>query len=189
MVTRTAQARRSQSQKFLIKEHAELYVLSVSAVNSLFLEEAMLTEKQNEQLTRVGPGTPMGELFRRYWHPVAAVSQMKERKTFQVKILGEDLVLYKDRSGHYGLVEPRCPHRKMSLMYGIPEEDGIRCAYHGWRFDKQGRCIEQPYDDTEDTEGRFKQKIKIQSYPIQELGGLLLAYLGPLPEPLLPLAI
>ena len=146
----------------------------------------MLTEKQNEQLTRVGPGTPMGELFRRYWHPVAAVSQMKERNTFQVKILGEDLVLYKDRSGSYGLVEPHCPHRKMSMMYGIPDEDGIRCAYHGWRFDKQGRCTEQPYDDTEDPEGRFKQKVKIQSYPIQELGGLLLAYLGPLPEPLLP---
>ena len=81
----------------------------------------MLTEKQNEQLTRVGPGTPMGELFRRYWHPVAAVSQMKERSTFQVRILGEDLVLYKDRSGGYGLVEPQCPHRKMSMMYGIPE--------------------------------------------------------------------
>src|SRR5256885_1036842 len=186
MVTRTAKARRSQSQKFLIKEHAELYVLSVSAVNSLFLEEAMLTEKQNEQLTRVGPGTPMGELFRRYWHPVAAVSQMKERKIFQVKILGEDLVLYKDRSGGYGLIEPRCPHRKMSMMYGIPDEDGIRCAYHGWRFDKQGRCTDQPYDRTEDPEGRFKQKIKIRSYPIQDLGGLLLAYLGPLPEPLLP---
>ena len=146
----------------------------------------MLTEEQNQQLTRAGPGTPMGELFRRYWHPVAAVSQMKERNTFQVKILGEDLVLYKDRSGGYGLVEPHCPHRKMSMMYGIPEEDGIRCAYHGWRFDKQGRCIEQPYDDTEDPEGRFKQKVRIKSYPIQELGGLLLAYLGPLPEPLLP---
>ena len=107
----------------------------------------MLIEQQNKQLTRVGPGTPMGELFRRYWHPVAAVSQMKERNTFQVKILGEDLVLYKDRSGGYGLVEPHCPHRKMSMMYGIPDEDGIRCAYHGWRFDKQGRCTEQPYDD------------------------------------------
>ena len=92
---------------------------------------------------------------------------MKERNTFQVKILGENPVLYKDRSGHYGLVEPRCPHRKMSMMYGIPDDDGIRCAYHGWRFDKQGRCTEQPYDDTEDAEGRFKQKMKIQSYPIR----------------------
>ena len=118
----------------------------------------MLTEKQNEQLTRVGPGTPMGELFRRYWHPVAAVSQMKERNTFQVKILGEDLVLYKDRSGHYGLVEPHCPHRKMSMMYGIPEEDGIRCAYHGWRFDKQGCCTEQPYDDTEIRKATLSRK-------------------------------
>ena len=146
----------------------------------------MLNEQQNRQMTRVGRGTPMGELFRRYWHPIAAVSQMKERNTFQVKILGEDLVLYKDLSGNYGLVEPHCPHRKMSMMYGIPEKDGIRCAYHGWCFDRQGHCIEQPYEDTEDPEARFREKVTIQSYPVRELGGLLLAYLGPLPEPLLP---
>jgi 5,5'-dehydrodivanillate O-demethylase len=146
----------------------------------------MLTAEQNEQLTRIGPGTPMGELFRRYWHPVAAASQMKGRNTFQVKLLGEDLVLYKDRSGNYGLVGPQCPHRKMSMMYGIPEEDGIRCAYHGWRFDKEGRCTEQPYDDTENPEGRFNQKAKIKAYPIEEMAGLLFAYLGPKPEPLLP---
>jgi 5,5'-dehydrodivanillate O-demethylase len=128
----------------------------------------------------------MGELFRRYWQPVAAVSQMKGRNTFQVKLLGEDLVLYKDRSGNYGLVGPQCPHRKMSMMYGIPEPDGIRCAYHGWQFDKEGRCTEQPYDDTENPEGRLNQKAKIKAYPIQEMSGFLFAYLGPKPEPLLP---
>ena len=72
----------------------------------------MLSEQQNQQMTRVGRGTPIGELFRRYWQPIAAVSQIKERNTFQVKILGEDLVLYKDHSGNFGLVEPHCPHRK-----------------------------------------------------------------------------
>lgn len=146
----------------------------------------MLTKEQNEQLTRVGPGTPMGELLRRYWHPIAATSQMKDRHTMRIRILGEDLVLYKDRSGDYGLVGPQCPHRKMSMMYGIPEEHGLRCAYHGWMFDKTGRCIEQPYDDTEYPEGRFREKVRIQAYPVEEMSGFLFAYLGPKPEPLLP---
>jgi 5,5'-dehydrodivanillate O-demethylase len=146
----------------------------------------MLTKEQNEQMTRIGPGTPMGELFRRYWHPVAAVSQMKARSTFPVRLLGEDLVLYRDLSGSYGLMGPQCPHRKMSMMYGIPENSGLRCAYHGWVFDRSGRCTEQPYDDTEDPECRFREKVRIEAYPVQEMGGFLFAYLGPKPEPLLP---
>ncbi|HWP60143.1 MAG TPA: aromatic ring-hydroxylating dioxygenase subunit alpha [Candidatus Acidoferrales bacterium] len=146
----------------------------------------MLTSEENERLTRVGPGTPMGELFRRYWHPIAAVSQMRRRSTFPVRILGEDLVLYRDRSGSYGLVGPQCPHRKMSMMYGIPEAGGIRCAYHGWMFDSEGRCVEQPYEDTEDPAGHFREKVKIVAYPVREMSGLVFAYLGPKPEPLLP---
>lgn len=146
----------------------------------------MLSAKENEVLTRVGPGTPMGELMRRYWHPIAAASQFNDRATMAVKILGESLVLYKDRGGRYGLMEPQCPHRRMSLLYGIPEARGLRCAYHGWLFDETGKCLEQPYDETEDPDSRFRDKVKAKTYPVQELGGLLFAYLGPEPRPLLP---
>jgi 5,5'-dehydrodivanillate O-demethylase len=103
-----------------------------------------------------------------------------------VKILGEPLVLYRDRKGGYGLIEPQCPHRRMSLLYGVPEERGLRCAYHGWLFDEAGQCLEQPYEETEEPESKFKNKIRIKAYPVEELGGLLFAYLGPKPAPLLP---
>jgi len=146
----------------------------------------MLSQQENEILTRVSPGTPMGELLRRYWHPIAAVSQLEDRATMAVKILGEPLVLYKDLKGLYGLIEPQCPHRRMSLLYGVPEERGLRCAYHGWLFDEAGKCLEQPYEETEDPSSKFKDKIKIKAYPVEELGGLLFAYLGPQPAPLLP---
>ena len=146
----------------------------------------MLTLEQNDRLTRVGPGTPCGELMRRYWHPIAAVSQMKDRYTRPIRLLGEDLVLYKDRSGTFGLIEPRCPHRRMSLIYGIPQERGLRCAYHGWVWDETGRCLEQPYEETEDPEGRFKEKVRAKAYPVQTLAGLVFAYMGPEPVPLLP---
>src|SRR6185312_6514674 len=99
---------------------------------------SMLTAEQNDRLTRVGAGTPMGELMRRYWHPVAAVAQMKDKFTKKVRLLGEDLVLYKDLSGTFGLVDNFCPHRRMSMIYGVPEEHGLRCAYHGWLFAESG---------------------------------------------------
>jgi 5,5'-dehydrodivanillate O-demethylase len=111
---------------------------------------------------------------------------MKDRFTMQVRILGEDLILYKDRGGVYGLIDPYCPHRRMNMIYGIPEERGLRCAYHGWCFDETGQCIEQPYEEEEDPEGRFKDKIRTRAYPVREQGGLLMAYLGPEPVPLLP---
>ncbi len=143
----------------------------------------MLTPEENEQLTRVGPGTPMGNLLRRYWQPIAAVSEMKDRWTKRVRLLGEDLVLFKDRAGRFGLIAEFCPHRRASLAYGIPQQDGIRCPYHGWKFDAFGRCVEQPNEPEGST---FKEKIKTPGYPVQELGGLLWAYLGPLPAPLIP---
>jgi len=140
---------------------------------------------QNDRFTRVGPGTPCGELMRRYWHPVAAAAQMKDKYTMPVRILGEDLILYKDRGGVYGLIDPFCPHRRMNMIYGIPEERGLRCPYHGWCYDETGQCIEQPYEEAEgDT--RFKEKIQIKAYPVREQAGLLMAYLGPDPAPLLP---
>lgn len=146
----------------------------------------MLSHEQNQRLTRVGPGTPMGELLRRYWHPIAALSQMKDRDTLPIRLLGEDLVLYRDLSGNYGLIGHRCPHRGMSLVYGVPEQCGLRCPYHGWMFDATGQCIEQPYEDTENPEGRFKDKIRIPGYRVDRMGGMLFAYLGPDPVPVMP---
>jgi 5,5'-dehydrodivanillate O-demethylase len=124
--------------------------------------------------------------MRRYWHPIAAASQMKDRYTMKVRILGEDLILYKDRSGDYGLIEPNCAHRRMNMIYGIPEEHGLRCPYHGWLFDETGACTEQPYEETEDPYGRFKEKVTMKAYPVQAKAGLIFAYLGPAPAPLIP---
>jgi 5,5'-dehydrodivanillate O-demethylase oxygenase subunit len=143
----------------------------------------MLTVEENNQLTRVGSGTPMGELLRRYWQPIAALSEMNDRWTKRVRLLGEDLVLYKDRSGRFGLIAEFCPHRNVSFAYGIPETDGIRCAYHGWKFNGAGACIDQPNEPDGST---FKEKNSTAAYPVQELGGLLWAYLGPAPAPQIP---
>ena len=117
----------------------------------------MLSVKENEALTQVGPGTPMGELMRRYWHPVAVTVELADKPTKEVRILGEDLVLYKDLSGNLGLIDRYCSHRRVNLSYGIPEENGLRCMYHGWLFDAQGHCIEQPFEQTVRPEGRFHE--------------------------------
>ena len=143
----------------------------------------MLSVQENERLTRVGPGTPMGELMRRYWHPVAATVELKENPTRAVRILGEDLVLYRDRSGTLGLLQESCPHRRVNLLYGIPEQHGLRCPYHGWLYNEAGQCLEMPAEAPDST---FKERIKVTAYPVQELAGLVFAYLGPAPAPLLP---
>jgi 5,5'-dehydrodivanillate O-demethylase len=145
----------------------------------------MLTREENERLTRVGPGTPMGELLRRYWQPIAAVGQLLERPVRPVRLLGEDLVLFRDPSGRLGLVGDRCAHRKVQLKYGYPVEGGLRCPYHGWTYDGAGRCVAQPSEPPGST---FKDRVTIPSYPVKELAGLIFAYLGPRdrPIPLLP---
>ena len=144
----------------------------------------MLTPEDNELLTRVGPGTPGGELLRRYWHPVAASAELTDEKPIkEVNILGELLVVYRDTSGNYGLVGERCPHRRASLAYGRVEADGIRCPYHGWKFDCRGTCIETP---AEPKGSSFKDSIEHPGYPVRKLGGLLFAYMGPAPAPALP---
>ncbi len=145
----------------------------------------MRTE-ENELLTRVGRGAPMGELLRRYWHPIAAVTEFDDRSTKPVRLMGEDLVLYRDRSGTYGLIELHCAHRRADLSYGFVEECGLRCTYHGWAFDEKGNCISQPFDDLMHENRRFRDSIKIRAYPVRELAGLLFAYLGPNPVPELP---
>ncbi|HEV8020407.1 MAG TPA: Rieske 2Fe-2S domain-containing protein [Candidatus Lustribacter sp.] len=144
------------------------------------------TREQNDRLTQVGPGTPMGALLRRYWQPVAAAIELDEEPVRRVRFLGEDLTLYRSSDGVYGLVEDRCAHRCMSLEYGIPDPKGLRCAYHGWVYDASGACVEQPFEDRSFPEAHYRDRIKITAYPVQELGGLLFAYFGPQPAPLLP---
>ena len=144
----------------------------------------MLTVEQNERLTQVGPGTPMGELMRRYWHPIAASSELDDdHPTKEIRLLGEDLVLFRDARGRVGCIEPSCAHRKANLSYGIPEPEGIRCAYHGWMYDVTGQCVDQP---SEPEGSKFKEKVKIKAYPAEELGGVIFVYMGPQPLPVLP---
>ena len=146
----------------------------------------MTTAAQNERLTRVGPATPGGELLRRYWQPLCPAAELSEAQPKKrVRIMGEDLLVFRDRQGELACVEEHCKHRGTSLYYGYIEERGIRCCYHGWLYDCRGQCIEQPF---EPKSSRFKDEIRLKSYPVQALGGLLFVYLGPDPAraPLLP---
>jgi len=135
----------------------------------------MLSAEDNELLTRIGPDARMGKLLRRYWHPIAGISDLETSWTRRVRLLGEDLVLFKDRSGRLGLIAEYCPHRRASLAYGIPTEDGIRCPYHGWEMDARGLCLDQP---NETNHGALRGKPVTTGYPVQVLGGMVWAYLG-----------
>jgi 5,5'-dehydrodivanillate O-demethylase len=146
----------------------------------------MLSAEDNATLTRVGRGTPLGELMRRYWQPIAAVAQLDERPTLPVRLMGEDLVLYRDTGGGYGLLDRHCAHRRADLAYGVVEACGLRCHYHGWLFDATGRCLEQPFEEVARPQARFKDRIRLTAYPVEAKGGLLWAYLGPPPAPLVP---
>lgn len=131
--------------------------------------------KSRKNLVEVGPGTPMGELLRRYWHPVG-LSVDANYTPRQVRILGEDLILFRDKTGQPGLMYPHCAHRGTSLYYGKVEERGIRCCYHGWLWDTQGHCLEQP---CEPAGGKLLEKVHQPWYPVQDLYGLVWAYMGP----------
>jgi 5,5'-dehydrodivanillate O-demethylase oxygenase subunit len=146
----------------------------------------MTTQHENELLTRVGPGTPMGDLLRRYWHPVGAEAELAKEPVQHVRWFGEDLTLFRTERGEYGLIGERCSHRCISLEYGIPEPHGLRCPYHGWVFDTKGRCVEQPFEDLAHPSSRFKEETGVKAYPVEALGGLVWAYFGPEPAPLLP---
>ena len=144
---------------------------------------AMKPSTTRTELTSVGRGTPMGELLRRYWHPVGLVTDATDIPR-KLRVLGEDLVLFRDRHGRAGLLHARCCHRGTTLYYGKVEEDGIRCCYHGWKFDTEGHCLEQP---CEPEGGLFKDKVRQPWYPLQERYGLIFAYLGPAEKkPVLP---
>jgi 5,5'-dehydrodivanillate O-demethylase len=154
----------------------------------------MITQETNDRLTHVGPGTPMGELLRRYWHVVGFIGELDEDPVRPIRLLGEDLVLFRNaptptpppslgegpgERAEYGLIGPRCAHRGLSMAYGIPRPNGLRCAYHGWTYDSQGHVVDMPFEPA-------CLPLKIPAYRVQELGGVIFAYLGPEPAPLLP---
>jgi 5,5'-dehydrodivanillate O-demethylase len=140
-----------------------------------------ISEEENQTLTQIGPGTPMGDLLRRYWHPVAALTEFDDYPVRPVRILGEDLALYRDGGGNWGLVDRWCAHRGTDLCRGIVEEYGLRCARHGWLYSETGQCLDMPMEYES-----FADRVKIRSYAVQERGGLVWAYLGPEPAPLVP---
>jgi len=138
-----------------------------------------------ETLFRVGPGTPSGEVFRRYWLPVETSANLgggrgpvvpSTKNPIRIKVLGEHLVLYRDSSGQAGLLAEHCSHRGTSLYYGRVEDDGLRCLYHGWKYDRAGNCLETP---AEPPESNFRRTVQHSAYPCIEIGGLIFAYMGP----------
>lgn len=143
----------------------------------------MLSAEENELLTRIGPGTPCGELMRCYWHPICAEAALRQNPVQSIKILGEELVLYRDRGGRLGLLNSRCAHRAMHLRFAVPEEHGLRCCYHGWLYDERGHILQTPL---EPVDSHIRDHVRLKAYPVQEMGGLIWAYLGPQPVPLLP---
>jgi len=138
----------------------------------------MLSREDNELLTRVGPGTPMGELFRRFWLPAFLPSELPspDCDPVRIRLLGEDLVAFRDTMGRVGLLAEACSHRSASLYFGRNEECGLRCVYHGWKYDVEGRCVDMPNEPPDST---FKDKVRHPAYPTREWGGVIWAYLGP----------
>jgi len=138
----------------------------------------MLSAADNELLVRTSAGTPMGEYFRRYWLPVALSKEMPgpDSPPIRVKVMGEELVAFRDTNGRVGLIEPRCAHRGSSLFFGRNEECGLRCIHHGWKYDVEGRCVEMP---NVEADAGMRGKIFIKAYPTREFGELVWAYLGP----------
>jgi len=144
----------------------------------------VLTKEQNDLLTQTGPGTPGGELMRRYWQPVALSEELPVGGApVPVRLLGEDLVLFRDEQGQPGLLGIHCSHRGADLSYGRLEDGGLRCIYHGWLYDRNGRCLEQPGEPAGST---FHERIRHPAYPCREAGGIILTYLGAGEAPLLP---
>ena len=137
----------------------------------------------NDRITRVGPGTPCGELLRRYWQPAALLDEfdprfdarMAERPLKAVRLLGQDLVLFKDAQGRWGLLDRDCPHRGADLSFGRHEGDGLRCPFHGWKFDASGRCLETP---AEPAGSRLCDRVTQRSYPVLEKSGILFGWFG-----------
>jgi phthalate 4,5-dioxygenase oxygenase subunit len=142
----------------------------------------MLSKEDNERICRVGPGTPMGSLMRQYWLPAMLSSELAERDSdpVRIKLLGEELIAFRDTTGQVGLIQNNCPHRGASLFFGRNEEAGLRCVYHGWKFDTSGACVDMP---NEPAESDFRTRVKALAYPCVERGGLVWTYMGPRQTP------
>jgi nitrite reductase/ring-hydroxylating ferredoxin subunit len=138
----------------------------------------MTTREQNDYLTQTGPGTPMGDLFRCYWIPVMHADEVggPGGPPVRVKLLSERLLTFRDSDGKVGLIDEFCAHRGVSLWFGRNEDSGIRCPYHGWKYDVTGQCVDVP---SEPAENGFCSKIKLKSYPCVELGDVIWTYMGP----------
>ncbi|MCH6546129.1 MAG: Rieske 2Fe-2S domain-containing protein [Deltaproteobacteria bacterium] len=136
----------------------------------------MLSREDNERLTRTGRGTPMGDLMRRYWIPAMLTWELPEPDCppIRVRLLGEDLVAFRDTNGVVGVLDNHCPHRRASLFFGRNEECGLRCVYHGWKYDVDGHCVDQMNEPIQ-----FKDKVHLAAYPTIEQGGAIWAYMGP----------
>src|SRR3978361_2107055 len=139
----------------------------------------MLSVEDNEMVTNTNKGTPMGEVFRRYWLPVALSAELPgpDCIPLRVRVLGEDLIAFRDSDGNPGIVDAYCPHRGAPMFFGRNEEAGLRCVYHGWKFDVEGNCTDLPNTPEGDT---YKAKVKIPAYPVVDQGGLIWAYMGPI---------
>ena len=142
----------------------------------------MVSLPENELLTHIGPGTPGGDMMRRYWWPVQFSDNIKDRPV-KVRLLGENFVVFRDGKGKLGLLDLQCCHRLTSLEFGRVEQNGLRCCYHGWLFDTQGKCLEQP---AERPDSDYKDKVFQGAYEVQDLAGFVWAYIGPKPAPLIP---
>jgi phthalate 4,5-dioxygenase oxygenase subunit len=138
----------------------------------------MLRHEQNELLTRTGPATPMGAMFRRYWVPALLAEELTESDgpPVRVKLLSERLIAFRDTAGRLGLIDEFCAHRGVSLWFGRNEEHGLRCPYHGWKYDVTGQCLDVP---SEPATNGFCQRIKLTSYPLVQRGDVLWTYMGP----------
>src|SRR5438270_9179589 len=137
----------------------------------------MLSDQDNHILCRVGPGTPMGDVFRQYWLPAIRSDELPapDCPPLRVRLLGENLIAFRTTSGEVGLIQNACPHRGASLFFGRNEEEGLRCVYHGWKFDVTGQCLDMP---SEPAESNFRTKIKATAYRTHERHGIIWAYLG-----------
>lgn len=144
-----------------------------------------MTPEMNERLTRIGPGTDMGNLLRRYWHPVAGVTEFAETRMKPVRFFGEDLLLYQGESGAFGLIPRRCQHRGADISFGFVEDDGVRCHYHGWKYDTSGACIDRPFDTAINPDRKLAAKPG-PGYLVKEKAGMLWIYMGPQPAPEIP---